>query len=208
MAVARSRRPTSPIREPRRLVAVGWPCPLSLTSMTMSLPSTEMSTVAWAPSAWRITFVSPSWTMRKLVVCSALGRVVERPTSPQGDREAGVPGLQHELGDVLELGGGGGLLVVGRFAQRAERVAEVVEGLDADPLDAFEHVHGPFGLLATDVDADRGLRADRRDAVGDDVVHLARDAHALLVDAPARFQRAGACSARSARSRVAATKDL
>jgi hypothetical protein len=76
----------------------------------------------------------------------------------------------------------------GRVTQTLERVAQVVQRLSAHGLDAVERLDRLRGLLASDVNADRRLRADRRDAVRDDVVHVLRDLHALLVEPLARLQ--------------------
>src|SRR6202011_1282949 len=70
----------------------------------------------------------------------------------------------------------------------AQRAAQIFERARADDVDAVKRLNRAGWVLAPDVCAHRCLRADRGDVVRDQIVDVARDPQALLVNLAARLQ--------------------
>ena len=96
------------------------------------------------------------------------------------DRQPALPGLRDELGQLREVGLRRQLVGLVGAAEEAEQAVQLDDGLPAGGLDRAERLLGLVGLPRHDAPRRAGLDAHDADVVGDDVVQLARDPHALL----------------------------
>ena len=108
----------------------------------------------------------------------------ERTGSPSTRRSTGRPARAHLVDQRLDVGetrlGHHRLLLAVIAAQDAEQPADLGERLAAGRLDRFERRPCGLGLAVEHPAPRRGLDDHDADAVGDDVVQLARDPCPLL----------------------------
>jgi hypothetical protein len=98
----------------------------------------------------------------------------------QLDGEAGLPGAPHERLEAGEAGLRRARRGVVLGLEEPEQPAHLAERLAPDPLDLPGRLGRALGVARQDAAGAAGLHDHHAHAVGDDVVHLARDAAALL----------------------------
>ena len=143
-----------------------------------------------ARSAYLSAFVSPSWTTRKAARSSPAGQRAPLAGDVQLDRQAGLLRALDERADPghRRLRGARAVLDLLVAVQDAEQAPHLRERLAAGALDLRGGGHRALGVALEDPPRAARLHDHHADAVGDDVVHLAREPAALVGRRAQRLQ--------------------
>ena len=144
------------------------------------------------PPAYLSAFVSPSWTTRNAARSSPAGSDRRRALLVQLDGQARLAGPLDQLADAghARLRRPRVVLVL-VLVQHAEQAAHLGQRLAPGPLDLLGGGDRAGRVALEDPARAAGLHDHDADAVGHDVVHLARDPAALLGGGPRGLLRVG-----------------
>ena len=110
-----------------------------------------------------------------------------RPLDPGADLQAGRAGPRDQAVQLGQAGGGGPGRRLVALAEHVQDRAELPQCVVGGLLDGLQGAAGLARLLVHQVQGHAGLDVDQGDVVGEHVVQLAGDAHALLAGPPLRL---------------------